>query len=176
MHVETWAIDRVIRYEKNPRHNDAAVAKVAASLKEFGWRQPVVVDAKGVIIVGDTRYLAARSLGMTEVPVHPALELTAEQARAYRIADNRVAQESEWDDEKLIEELLSLKLSDYDLAQTGFDDDELEKILAGHLEEEPEEPPAAQKFRVMVECQDEREQETVFLELRDQGYTVAKTA
>lgn len=176
MQVETWSIDRVTPYEKNPRRNEDAVAKVAASLKEFGWRQPIVVDVRGVIIAGHTRLLAAQSLEMLEVPVHVASELTAEQVRAYRIADNRLAQEAEWDDEKLIEELLSLKLAEYDLAQTGFDDEELEQILAGHLEEEPEEPPAPLKYRVMVECQDAREQETIFVELREQGYSVAKTA
>src|SRR4051812_29452366 len=96
-------------YENNPRINDAAVDAVAASLKEFGWRQPIVVDEDDVIIVGHTRYKAALKLGWTEVPVHVAVGLTPEQVKAYRLADNRTAQLSGWDDDKLAQELALLK-------------------------------------------------------------------
>jgi hypothetical protein len=129
MKVEQWSIDKVIPYARNPRKNDNGVAKVAASLKEYGFRQPIVVDADGVVIVGHTRLKAAQQLGMDKVPVHVATGLTANQVKAYRIADNRVAEESEWD-----EELLSLEMSDlrevgFDLNLTGFDGDGIEKAL-----------------------------------------------
>lgn len=80
MQTETWSIDRVKPYERNPRQNKHAVDAVANSLRAFGFRQPIVVDAEGTIIVGHTRYLAALSLGMTDVPIHQATDLTAEQA------------------------------------------------------------------------------------------------
>lgn len=173
MLVTTWAIDRVIPYDGNPRNNEAAVAKVAASLREFGWRQPIVVDGKGVIIAGHTRLLAARSLEMIEVPVHVADTLTPDQVRAYRLADNRIGAEAEWDDELLVQELLALRLADVDLAITGFDEAELEEILAGHTEQ-PEPDVPAEQFRVMITCIDAREQQALFDELNGQGYNVAK--
>ena len=91
MQVEMRPINTIFPYENNPRHNDAGVDAVAASLREFGWRQPIVVDEEGVIIVGHTRYKAALKLGWDEVPVHVAVGLTPAQARAYRIADNQTA-------------------------------------------------------------------------------------
>lgn len=81
-------------YGNNPRKNDDAVDNVAASLREFGWRQPIVVDGKGVIIAGHTRYKAAMSLGMTEAPCVVAADLTPEQVKAYRLADNKTGGES----------------------------------------------------------------------------------
>lgn len=127
--VEEWAIDQLKPYPRNPRQNETAVAKVAASIQVFGFRQPLVVDAQGVIIAGHTRLLAARQLGLATVPVHVARGLTASQVRAYRLADNRTAQESTWDDGALVEELLALKAEDYDLGLTAFDVDELARLL-----------------------------------------------
>src|SRR5690349_540350 len=101
MLVEMRPIEAVRPYENNPRANHAAVDAVAASLREYQWRQPIVVDEDGVIIVGHTRYKAALKLGMTEVPVHVAKGLTPVQARAYRIADNQTATLSAWDEDKL---------------------------------------------------------------------------
>src|SRR5262245_52019414 len=101
MHVELWPISRLQPSENNPRDNDAAVDAVAASLRAFGFRQPLVVDEGAVIIVGHTRYKAALKLGMTEVPVHVARGLSPEQARAYRIADNQTATLATWDEDKL---------------------------------------------------------------------------
>src|SRR5262245_5976660 len=96
MKVELWLISRVKPYDKNPRLNDDAVDAVAASIREFGFRQPIVVDADGVIICGHTRYKAAQYLSLTEVPVHVATDLTPAQIRAYRIADNQTASLAEW--------------------------------------------------------------------------------
>ncbi|MCC7390494.1 MAG: ParB N-terminal domain-containing protein, partial [Phycisphaerales bacterium] len=101
--------DDIKPYDKNPRHNDPAVDAVARSITEFGFRQPVVVDEHGVIIVGHTRWKAARKLGLELVPVHVAEGLTPEQARAYRIADNQTASIATWDLELLPVELAELK-------------------------------------------------------------------
>ena len=88
--VELRKIDDIRPYERNPRINDQAVDAVAASLAEFGFRQPIVVDADGVIIAGHTRWKAAKKLGLAKVPVHVATDLTPEQVRAFRIADNKL--------------------------------------------------------------------------------------
>jgi DNA modification methylase len=130
MQVETWAIDRVIPYPGNPRINDGAVAAVSKSLALFGWRQPIVVDEQGVIVVGHTRHKSALKLGYTEVPVHVAKDLTAEQARAYRIADNQTASISEWDLEQLTSELLALKEVNFDLDVIGFTPEDLSRYLS----------------------------------------------
>lgn len=132
MKVTLVDIQRVIPYARNPRKNEASIAKVAASLKEFGWRQPIVVDSEMVIVVGHTRYLAARQLGIEQVPVHVAEGLSPAQVKAYRIMDNRSHEDSEWDDSLLALELADLKDEDFDLELTGFDEDELaEKLAAG---------------------------------------------
>lgn len=120
--VETWEIGKVLPYSKNPRLiPEKAVDKVAASIREYGWRQPIVVDKDGVVIVGHTRLKAALKLGLPEVPIHVA-NLTDAQARAYRLADNRTNQEASWIDEILAGELDALKDMDFDLGLTGFDD------------------------------------------------------
>lgn len=135
--VETWAIDRPKPYDKNARViPKAAVEKVAASIKQYGWQQAIVVDKKGVIIAGHTRLLAAKLLGLTEVPVKVAANLTPAQVRTYRIMDNRSAEETKWDMPMLAEELQAIGKDGDDLAAlTGFDTKELDKLLT------PEHPP-----------------------------------
>jgi DNA modification methylase len=129
--VAWWPIQRPLPYAKNPRLvPEAAIVKVAASLTEYGWRQPLVVDKEGVIIVGHTRLLAAQRLGLTQVPVHVAGDLTPAQAKAYRLTDNRSAQETSWDYELLPLEIGDLADADYDLDVLGFDPDELASLLA----------------------------------------------
>jgi len=95
--VEQRNIDEIRPYDKNPRKNDAAVEADAASIREFGFRQPIVVDAAGVIIVGHPRWKAAQRLGMQQVPVHVATDLTPAQVQALRLADNKLHELSEWD-------------------------------------------------------------------------------
>ena len=145
MQIEHWPIDRPIPYPRNPRAiPDRAIDKVAASIDEFGWRQPIVVDGKGVVIVGHARLLAAQKLGLAEVPVHIADDLTAAQAKAYRIADNRLNQDSAWNDELLGLELGDLEGLNFDLSLTGFDPAELNALVSptgGHTDED--EAPAA---------------------------------
>jgi ParB-like nuclease domain len=132
MKVELWPIERPIPYARNARKiSDAAVDKVAASIKEFGWRQSIVVDADGVIVAGHTRLLAARKLGLAQVPIHVATDLTPAQVKAYRLMDNRSHEEAQWDEELLGLELEELEGLDLDLKLTGFGDDELAKFLNG---------------------------------------------
>lgn len=127
--VEQWSVDRPTPFTGNPRRNTKAVAKVAMSLQEFGFRQPIVVDEDGVVIAGHTRLLAAKSLGLATVPVHVAKGLSPAQVCAYRLADNRTAQEAEWDDGLLTEALRGLEADGFDLALTGFDPEEWEALL-----------------------------------------------
>lgn len=129
MQIELRPLDAIKPYPGNPRQNDDAVDAVAASLREYGFRQPVVVDVDGVIIVGHTRYKAAQKLGLDRVPTHVASDLSPEQIRAYRIADNQSATLSSWDFDLLPIELTALKDANYDLALLGFDPDELTRIL-----------------------------------------------
>ncbi|WP_254508576.1 ParB N-terminal domain-containing protein [Anatilimnocola floriformis] len=145
MQIETWPIDRVKPYPNNPRVNKDAVAAVAVSLKEFGWRQPIVVDSDGVIIVGHTRWKAAKQLGFDQVPIHVATDLTPEQIKAYRIADNQTATIAEWDKQLLPIELADLKAMNYDLGLLGFEPDELQKWMGAEAAEglcDPDEVPA----------------------------------
>jgi hypothetical protein len=129
MQIEIWAITRPIPYARNPRLNAGAVAKVAASLEAFGWQQPLVVDAEGVVIVGHTRLEAAKRLGWKDCPVYIASHLTPAQAKAYRLIDNRSAEEAEWDTVKLAEEIEALQLAAFPVALTGFDVPEIAELL-----------------------------------------------
>jgi len=120
--IEWWPVDRVIPYARNPRTtSDTAIGKVAGSIKEFGFKQPIVVDPEGVVIAGHTRLAAAQRLGLAEVPVIVAADLSPTQAKAYRIADNRTAQETGWERELLDLELTDLRGVDFDLSLTGLD-------------------------------------------------------
>ena len=151
LNVEQWAIDKVLPYDKNPRAiSDKAVSKVAASINEFGFQQPIIVDKAGVIIVGHTRRKAAEKLGLATVPVVVA-NLPEEKARAYRLADNRTHEEADWLEDLLKEELSALAGLDFDLALTGFDERELDKLLADDAElARAEETPAVPENPVSV--------------------------
>lgn len=128
--IEVWAIDRIKPYEKNPRTlPETAIAKVSASLSEFGFQKPIVVDEAGTVIAGHVMLAAAQRAGIARVPVAIS-SLTPAQAKAYRLADNRTAQESDWLDDLLRGEIAALDDLDFDLNLTGFDSDELAKLLA----------------------------------------------
>ena len=152
--VEIRPIDSITPYENNPRLNDKAVDAVAASLKEFGFRQPIVVDSSGVIIAGHTRYRAVQKLQLTHVPVHVATDLTADQIKAYRIADNKTGEIAEWNFEILPIELSELATSGFDMTGFGFSEKELAKLLETELRQgltdpdavpEPPDEPVTQK-------------------------------
>lgn len=128
--IELWPVDRLIPYERNARTHDAAqVDKIAASMVEFGFTNPVLVDENDGIIAGHGRLMAAKKLGMTEVPVIPLTHMTDAQRRAYILADNRLALDAGWDDDLLAQELADLQQDGFDLSLTGFDDDEIDGLL-----------------------------------------------
>src|SRR5207253_1974952 len=132
---ELRPISDIKPYPGNPRINDGAVELVAASIRTYGFRQPIVVDEAGVIICGHTRYKAALKLGRETVPVHVARDLTPEQVRAYRIADNKSAERAEWDFDLLPIELSALQDAGCDLGSLGFDADELASIFDTGVQE-----------------------------------------
>ena len=162
MRVEIRSLSDLHPYVENPRSiSQEAVDKVAASLLEFGWRQPVVIDGEGVIVVGHTRWMAARQLGWEQGPVHVAEDLSKDQIRAYRLADNKVGEFTEWDMTLLETELDMIAISDVDIEITGFDPDELVGILADDVEVEPTgyERPGVVERETEWEGDDEAEEE-----------------
>ncbi len=150
MKIEIADISSIKPYENNPRKlSEKAIETVAMSLKEYGFRQPIVVDKDRIIVVGHTRFRASKKLGFKEVPITIADNLTPEQINAYRIADNRTSEESEWDSELLKMEIKELDLKDFNLNLLGFNEDQLNDILfeekqgltdEDEVPEAPEEP------------------------------------
>jgi len=128
--IEQWPIDKLIPFARNPRtHSDAQIAQIAASIAEFGFNNPILVDTEAGIIAGHGRLLAARKLQLTEVPVIVLDHLTDQQKRAYVIADNQLALNAGWDEELLRIELAALHDEDFNVALIGFDDGELARLL-----------------------------------------------
>jgi ParB-like chromosome segregation protein Spo0J len=170
--IEHLEIEGLIPYARNSRtHSDEQVAQIAASIKEFGFTNPVLIDSDGGIIAGHGRVMAARKLKLSEVPCIRLGHLTEIQKRAYVIADNKLALNAEWDDELLKLELHALDEAGYELDMTGFDADELTKLMFGELiePEEPEEQNVSSAFEVSVSCDSEAEQERVYEMLTKQG-------
>jgi DNA modification methylase len=148
--IELWSVDRLRPYERNPRtHNEAQVDQIAASMVEFGWTNPVLVDEQGGILAGHGRLLAARKLGLAEVPVIRFDHLSEAQKRAYILTDNQLALQAGWDDALLTDELAWLRNESFELDLVGFDATELERLLAiadgepasEEAEDEVPEPP-----------------------------------
>ena len=135
--IETWPLAKLQPYAKNAKlHGPDQVAKIAASMAEFGWTVPCLVADDGELIAGHGRVLAATQLGLTEAPVIVLGHLTEAQRRAYRIADNKLTELGTWDEALLSAELNDLLAEDYDLSLIGFDDAELEALLAGEIDPE----------------------------------------
>ena len=149
--VQIWPIDRLIPYARNARtHSDDQVAQVAASIAEFGWTNPILAGADGVIIAGHARLAAARQLRMEEVPVIVLDHLSETQRRALILADNRLAISAGWDEELLRLELDSLQGEAFDLDLLGFEDEELARLLAAQdaasgLTDEDDAPPVPEQ-------------------------------
>lgn len=127
MKVVEIELRKIIPYENNPRKNEKAVDAVMQSIKQFGFKNPIIVDENMVIISGHTRRLAALKLSMDKVPVIIAKDLTEEQVRAFRLADNRVASFSSWDEAKLKEEIADI--NNIDLSDFGFKKDKIDDIF-----------------------------------------------
>lgn len=164
MQVENWKIEDVTPYENNPRKNDEAVEYVANSIREFGFQQPLVVDSEGVLIVGHTRLKAAQELGLTEVPVIVADNLTDDQVKAYRLADNKTGEKSWWDWGKLNEELEDIDWFEMNMEDFGFstlsfidsqvDDEETKLERYDEYEQEAEE---LRNFSIVISCKNDEE-------------------
>lgn len=151
MKVENWNIGDVTPYENNPRTNDDAVESTANSIKQFGWQQPIVVDKDGVIIVGHTRLKAAKKLKLNTVPVTVAADLSEDEVKAYRLADNKSGELADWDFGLLDDELAGI--SDLDMSDFGFTDAELDAALGADNDEAQddefdEEPPEEPKSKL----------------------------
>jgi DNA modification methylase len=129
--IQIWPIDQLVFYSRNPRKNDTAVDRMCASIREFGFKIPVLARISGEIVDGHLRLKAAKKLGITEVPVILCDEWTEAQVKAFRLMVNRSVGWAEWDEELLGLELLELKDLDFDLDLTGFNSDELDRYLAG---------------------------------------------
>lgn len=146
LEIKYQKVSDLIPYENNPRHNEDAVKYVAASIKEFGFKVPIVVDKDNVIIAGHTRLLAAIDLGLDEVPTILADDLTEEQVKAYRLADNKVSEQSVWDILALDEELEDIK--DLDMSTFGFSSIDIDWDAVEDIDETTYEEPTHE----MLEC------------------------
>jgi ParB/RepB/Spo0J family partition protein len=149
-------VDELREYENNPRNNDNAVAAVAASIELAGFKVPIVVDGDGVIVAGHTRLKAAKKLGMQAVPCIVADDLTDEQIRAFRLADNKTSELASWEFEKLEEELAALAEMEIDMTAFGFDDfemDEPQEIVEDDYEAKMPENPYVKPRRCMAAWQ-----------------------
>src|ERR1044072_4695079 len=140
--IQTWSIDRLVPYVRNPRKNDAAVDRMVGSIKEFGFKIPVLTRSDGEVIDGHLRLKAARRLGISEVPVILCDEWTPAQVKAFRLLVNRSVAWADWDEELLALELQELNAADFDLDLTGFNPKEIDDLLALPDEEKLNETPA----------------------------------
>ncbi len=173
LQVEYELVSELLPYASNSRtHSDAQVAQIAASIKEFGWTNPILIDGENTIIAGHGRLLAARKLGMEEVPAIILDHLSKAQQRALVIADNQLALNAGWDIDMLKAEIEDLKLDDFDLGLLGFDDKFLDGLFNEITESEKigEEQSVDAVFEVAVTCENETQQEEVFEMLNEKGF------
>lgn len=164
--------DKLIPYARNSRtHSDEQVAQIAASIKEFGFLNPIIVDGDNGIIAGHGRVMAAQKLGIRELPCIEASHLTEAQRKAYIIADNKLALNAGWDNEMLRIELDELGEMGFDLELTGFSLDEVEALEFDVSEKHDlKEESYFEVFNIIVECNNEAEQEKIFNRLDAEGY------
>ena len=179
LNVKMMPIGDVVPYEKNPRLNDQAVDAVAGSIREFGFKVPIVVDSKGVVVSGHTRLKAAKALGLAEVPVIVADDLDDTKIKAFRLADNKVAELADWDESLLIKELEELYDLNYDMGQFEFELD-LDDANGGWSDGDgsdgmgdiPENINVMETFALNVIVKDEAEQAELYEEMLGRGYEV----
>lgn len=179
LQIETLATATLTPYARNARtHSPEQVRQIAASITEFGFTNPVLIDAEGGIIAGHGRVMAARRLGLVHVPCLRLGHLTDAQKRAYILADNQLALNAGWDESLLSLELTELHGLDVDLGLIGFDAKELEGLLhfdggqgTGEGDGKPGGIEYQEKFAVLVECKDEPEQASIYNRLTVQGLT-----
>lgn len=172
MKIIELATESLVPYENNPRNNAPAVKAVAESIKQFGFKVPIVIDKNNIIVAGHTRLKAAKKLGLETVPCIRADDLTDEQVRAFRLADNKTAELASWKIDKLQQELL--EINEIDMLNFGFElpaaetgNDEAEETTTPNFEYKPQ-------FGVIVICQDKTEQGEVYVALTAEGYDCKK--
>ena len=172
MQIEQLKVGDLIPYVNNSRtHSDEQVMQVASSIKEFGFTNPILIDDDSGIIAGHGRLMAAKKLGLDEVPCIRLGHLSEAQRKAYVIADNKLALNSGWDNDLLKIELMQLDSIDFDLNLTGFDLSELANIFDPVTEEiELKEQTYSETFNIIIECDDEQNQESIYNELQEKGY------
>ena len=169
MEIVMKTLKEIMPYEKNPRKNDDAVKYVAESIKEFGFKVPIVIDSDGVIVAGHTRYKAAKKLKLDAVPCIVADDLTEEQIKAFRLADNKVAEKAEWDFALLNEELDDLFDFDMDLFGFGDDDEEDDEEERPAVERDDLSGQVGEVYQIVIECASEAEQEQLFYRFTEEG-------
>lgn len=160
-------VSELIPYINNPRNNDEAVNAVASSIKNFGFKVPIVVDSNNEIINGHTRLKAAKKLGLETVPVIVADDLTPEQVKAFRLADNKVGEIATWDEELLAIELEELKNLDFDMSEFEF---EISDPQTQEKDENTDSVPIDEKMIIIIESDNELELEEYFNKLVEEGY------
>ena len=166
-------VDELIPYVNNPRHNENAVDAVASSIKNFGFKQPIVIDSKNEIVAGHTRLLASKKLGLEEVPVIVADDLTEGQIRAYRLADNKVSELSEWDYDLLDIELSEIEIEDIEINMSEFGfETQNEQLNTDDLENRVDTSYQELHDRtiIAIKCETEQELEMAFSNLVEEGY------
>ena len=146
--LELWPLERLQPYERNARtHSEVQIAQIRASIEEFGFTAPILVDGKDGILAGHGRLAAAKELGLAEVPVVVLDHLTAAQRRAYVLADNKLALNAGWDMSLLQEEVMALNMADFDLSLLGWSDDEMAQLLDPEgIDEQVKEHDGAEEF------------------------------
>lgn len=167
METITKKVSELIPYVNNPRNNDDAVDAVASSIKNFGFKVPIVVDSNNEIINGHTRLKAAKKLGLETVPVIVADDLTPEQIKAFRLADNKVGEIATWDEDALIIELEELKNLDFDMSEFEF---EIDEPQTQEKNENTDSVIYDEKMIIIIESDDESKLEEYFDKLIEEGY------
>lgn len=175
---KTVATDSLIPYARNSRtHSDEQVAQIAASIREFGFLNPIIIDGDNGIIAGHGRVMAAQKLGLESLPCVEASHLTDAQRKAYIIADNKLALNAGWDEGMLAIELNELNTADFDISLIGFDAGELSAAMGLDEELDGEAPSIdegieyQEKFAIIVECTGEADQQATFERLDSMGFT-----
>ncbi len=172
MQLEQIEIDKLIPYARNSRkHSDEQIMQVAASIKEFGFLNPVIIDKDNGIVAGHCRVLAAHKLSIDTIPCVRADHLTESQKRAYVIVDNNLALNSEWDEEMLSLEIGDLKDADFDLDLIGFDDDFFNDVNSGKdIATEIDGIDYVEQLQVVINCDSEEDQELIYNQMEKRGF------
>lgn len=171
MKVENRSVEELVPYEKNPRINKDAVGKVAKSIEKFGFKVPIIISEENVIVAGHTRLKAAKQLGIENVPCVVASDLTEAELKAFRIADNKVAEYSEWDETLLEIELRELENIGFDIEEIGFSMEELDADINDEVADKDDlSGEITAGYEVIIECEDESQQEMIYNKMIEEGY------